>query len=330
MSALDRLSFGFTRRVPAMLQTEAAECGLACLAMVANFHGHALDLAAMRRRYPTTLKGLTLRTLMGLAARLDMTARALRLNLADLGQLRLPCVLHWDMNHFVVLAEVGASGVVIHDPAGGRRALSFEDMSGHFTGVALEVWPNATFKPVDEKRRVRLLELFRGVSGLGKALGHVLMLSAAIEIFTLLIPIGTQLVVDQVVVAADLSLLAVIAIALGLLVVLQTITRFVRSWSLMVLATNLTVQLSSSLFDRLVRLPIGYFEKRHIGDVVSRFTSLNQIQQTVTTSFVTALIDGAMAVGLLTMMIVYGGWLAAIAVLTSLIYSVARAATYAA
>jgi ATP-binding cassette subfamily B protein RaxB len=327
---LERLSFGFARRVPVILQTEAAECGLACLAMAANFHGHALDLAAMRRRYPMTLKGLTLRSLMGVASRLDLTTRALRLELSHLAQLRLPCILHWDLNHFVVLTEVGANGAVIHDPAAGRRQLSFEEMSGHFTGVALELWPNATFKPVDERRRVRLMELFRGVSGLGKAMTHVLLLSVAIEIFTLLVPIGTQLVVDQVVVAADLSLLSVIAIALGLLVVLQATIRFVRSWAIMVVATNLTVQLSSSLFDRLIRLPVDYFEKRHIGDVVSRFTSLGEIQRTVTTSFVTALIDGAMAIGLFAMMILYGGWLAAIALVTTLIYALARAGTYAA
>ena len=210
----------------------------------------------------------------------------------------------------------------------GRRQLSFEEISGHFTGVALEIWPNATFRAIEDRQRVRLVHLFRSISGLGKAMLHLLALSVAIEVFTLLLPIGTQLVTDQVIVASDHSLLVVIMLALGLLVMLKAVMRFVRSWTIMVVATNLKVQLSSSLFDRLIRLPVDYFEKRHIGDIVSRFTSLNEIQRSVTANFVTALIDGVMTIGLLVVMVLYGGWLAAIAVATSLIYALARAGTY--
>ncbi|GGC92652.1 peptidase domain-containing ABC transporter [Chelatococcus reniformis] len=330
MTVLERLRFGFGRRTPVILQTEAAECALACLAMVANFHGHSLDLAAMRRAYATTLKGLTLRALMGLAGTLDLTARALRLEPASLGRLRLPCILHWNLNHFVVLVEVNETFVVIHDPAAGRRKLALAELAKQFTGVALELWPNASFKPVIERRQLKLTELLRSISGLGRAMSHVLLISIAIEAFALLIPIGTQLVVDQVIVAGDMSLLTVIALALGLLVALQAATRFVRSWAIMVMSTNLGVQLTSSLFDRLIRLPVDYFEKRHIGDVISRFSSLGEIQRTVSTQLVTSVVDGIMAIGLFAMMLVYGGWLAAIGLVTTALYVAARAITYAA
>ena len=97
------LRFGSARRLPVFLQTEAAECGLASLGMIACFHGHRIDLAGMRRRFTVSLKGATLAYLMQVAGRLHLAPRPLRLELEELGQLRAPCILHWDLNHFVVL-----------------------------------------------------------------------------------------------------------------------------------------------------------------------------------------------------------------------------------
>ena len=103
MEALAGLQFGWRRRLPVFLQTEAAECGLASLGMVACFHGHRVDLAALRRRFTVSLKGATLAFLMQAAGKLHLAPRPLRLELGELPQLRAPCILHWDMNHFVVL-----------------------------------------------------------------------------------------------------------------------------------------------------------------------------------------------------------------------------------
>jgi ATP-binding cassette, subfamily B, bacterial CvaB/MchF/RaxB len=107
--------------VPVILQTEAAECGLACLAMVASAHGLRTDLPTLRQRFSLSLKGVTMADLVRMADALQLQSRALRAELDDLPQLQLPCVLHWDMNHFVVLVG-GARGVAtIHDPARGVR-----------------------------------------------------------------------------------------------------------------------------------------------------------------------------------------------------------------
>ena len=103
------------------LQSESAECGLACLAMVAASHGLHVGLAELRRRFPMSLKGARLDQLIRIAQQLGFTARPLRLDLDELGKLELPCILHWDLNHFVVLVRVGASKVVIADPAPGQR-----------------------------------------------------------------------------------------------------------------------------------------------------------------------------------------------------------------
>src|SRR5690349_15038220 len=122
-----QLNFSGRGRLPMLRQTEAAECGLACLAMVASYHGHRIDLNTLRRRHPVSLKGVTLRGLMQVAGQLELAARPLRFELEHLGQLRLPAIVHWDMNHFVVLSSVGRRGVVIHDPASGVRTIPLSE-----------------------------------------------------------------------------------------------------------------------------------------------------------------------------------------------------------
>src|SRR3954467_13433345 len=95
----------FTSRgvLPMIRQAEAAECGLACLAMVASFHGHRLDLNGLRRRFPVSLKGVTLRPMIETASQLHLMCRPVRFELEHLGQLSLPAIVHWDLSHFVVL-----------------------------------------------------------------------------------------------------------------------------------------------------------------------------------------------------------------------------------
>jgi len=126
----------FSNTVPVILQSEAPECGIACVAMIASFYGFRTDLPAMRQRLSTSLKGVTLKHISQVAETMHLTARGVQVPLASLGQLRLPAILHWDMNHFVVLTRVKGNKMTLHDPARGRRVLNLEDASRHFTGVA--------------------------------------------------------------------------------------------------------------------------------------------------------------------------------------------------
>src|ERR1043166_2446441 len=116
-----QLNFSGRGRLPLIRQTEAAECGLACLAMIASYHGHRIDLNTLRRRYPVSMKGVTLRGLMQVAAQLRFACRPLRFEPDHLGQLSTPAILHWEMNHFVVLKSVTKTGIVVLDPAAGER-----------------------------------------------------------------------------------------------------------------------------------------------------------------------------------------------------------------
>src|SRR5205823_4446735 len=199
-----------------MLQTEAAECGIACLAMIASYFGHRIDLDTLRRRHPVSLKGMTLRALIEPARHLELACRPLRIELAHLGQLRMPAILHWDMNHFVVLKSASRRGLVIHDPASGQRRLSFEEASKHLSGVAVELWPLAGFEARDERTRLPLSAFFGRVRGTVHALAQIFALSIILEIGIIAAPFYMQLAIDQVIASGDVDLLVVLAFGFGL------------------------------------------------------------------------------------------------------------------
>ena len=303
------LQFGWRRQLPMMLQTEAAECGLACLAMVASYHGHDVDLAGLRRRFSTSLKGATLARVMTMAGQLGFSCRPLKLDLNELSQLKTPCVLHWDLNHFVVLKHAGKRGIVIHDPARGVRKLSGREASEHFTGVALELTPAADFVPVSERQAVSLRALTGKVRGLVPALAQILGLALALEVFALAGPFYMQWVIDQALVSADRDLLTLLGLGFIGIAIFSALITAARSWAVTWLSATLNVQWASHLFSHLMRLPLDWFEKRHVGDVVSRFGSIQTIQRTLTTQFIGSLLDGLMSLVTLVVMGFYSIWL---------------------
>lgn len=307
-----RLGFG-AKRVPVILQTEAAECGLACLAMVAAYHGMRTDLPTLRRRFALSLKGVTLADLVRMASALQLNARPLRAELGHLPQLAVPCVLHWDLNHFVVLASVRGGVAEIHDPAHGVRRMRLSEVSAHFTGIALELSPAADFVVGSgERQRITLRQLLGRVTGLKRSLLQIFALALALEVFVLLSPFFIQWVVDGVLLSADRDLLVTLGVGFALLVLMQVGAAALRSWAVLYLSATLNVQWLGNVFAHLMRLPLAWFEKRHTGDVMSRFGAIQQIQQTLTTHFVEAVLDGLLVVVTLAMMFVYSTTLTAI------------------
>ena len=324
MRYLDRLSLGLGRRIPVILQTEASECGLACLAIIAGYYGFESDLLTLRQKFHISQKGVTLPTLIKIANKLNLTSRALKLELDELNKLRLPCILHWDLNHFVVLKSVSTAKLTIIDPSYGERTFSYQQASSHFTGVALELWPNSNFEEKKEKVSIQIFKLFGEIRGLWKSLGQIIILALVLEVFSLISPFFMQWVIDHAIVSADLNLLTTLAIGFGLLMILSNLISLLQSWVVMHMATTLNVQWKANIFQHLVNLPISFFQKRHLGDIISRFGSIDAIQRTLTTSFITAILDGLMTIFTLILMFFYSPQLAWIAIFTMLLYAIIR------
>lgn len=315
-------------RVPVILQTEATECGLACLAMVASFHGYQTDLMSLRRRFPISMKGANLQQLIQIGQQLNFGCRPLRGEIDDLMHIKLPVVLHWDMNHFVVLTKISGNRFTLHDPGRGEVVMVRDDLTKHFTGVLLELTPNQDFEVKVERQKISLWSFWRNAQGLAGAMTQILLLALVLEMFVIVAPLFQQLVIDNAVVAADRDLLVVLAIGFALLLAVQTAVSAARSWAILYLGTTLNVQLVSNLFRHLLSLPMAFFEKRHLGDISSRFGSLDVIQRTMTTNFLAGLIDGVLVIATLVLMFVYSPLLSSITIIAVVLYGLLRALIY--
>jgi ATP-binding cassette, subfamily B, bacterial CvaB/MchF/RaxB len=261
---------------------------------------------------------------MGLAGQLHLAARPLRIELEDLAQLPCPCILHWDMNHFVVLKAVKGGTLVIHDPALGERRVPMANASHHFTGIAVELTPTGGFERKVERQRLSITQALGRIVGLKRAVVQIVVLALVLELCVLLSPYFMQSAIDHVAITADRNLLATLVIGFGLLLLIQHGISALRSWTILYLGTTINLQWQGNVFAHLLRLPMSFFEKRHVGDIVSRFESITTIQQTVTTSFIQAFIDGLLAATTLVMMLLYAPWLAAVSLLTVAVYALLR------
>lgn len=322
------LKFLFHRKLPMIFQTEAAECGLACLAMIANYYGILTDLPMLRQRFSLSLRGATLTHILRFADHLDLSGRPLRVELGDIPYLRTPCILHWDMSHFVVLKRATGKHIYLHDPALGVRRLTYAQADRHFTGVALELTPTAAFTARDESRSFGLKHLAGRVVGLKAALAQILGLAAALELLFIISPLFLQFAVDKVISPHDPSLLVTLGAGFALLVILQALLGGLRSWTTLYFGTTLKLQWYTNIFSHLVRLPVSFFEKRYFGDILSRFEGAEAIQRTLTNNFVEALLDGLLSILILVAMAFYNGKLALIVVASVFIYVVLRDVAY--
>ena len=312
------------REPPVILQSEDAECGLAALAMCAAAFGYETDLLALRRRHEISMKGTTLARLLEIAADMRMHGRAVRLEVDELDRLKTPCILHWELSHFVVLVRVDQRGIWVNDPALGRRHYSFAEVNKNFSGVALELTPQSDFVKKTEKTPIDLRAFITGQRGLVSAFAQVLLLSLVLETFSVLNPLISQWLIDDVLVTHDANLLVVLVAAVALLTITNTATTLLRGWILLAASVSWNVQSSANVFLHLIRLPVSFFEKRHMGDISSRFRAVDEIQNTISTNFIESLLDGLMAVVALIMMFIYSAMLGWLVVLAALLYGAVR------
>lgn len=309
-------------KTPVILQTEMTECGLACLAMVSRFHGHDVDLNSLREKYLLSMRGTSLKQIIKIAGELTLSPRALKVDLDQLHKLTLPAILHWDLNHYVVLMRVRKDRVDLIDPGIGRRTLKLSKVSDHFTGIALELTPAADFKPVTDRIRPKLSDLWSSLVGAKRAVVQTLALSVALLGTLLLAPFLFQLIVDAVLPTpgqpnGDKGLLIALAVGFGGLAVMRAVVEAARGYTIVTFGAQLSRQMVGNIFRHLIRLPVRYFERRHVGDIISRMNSTQPIQEALSQSVVSVLIDGFMAALMLVIMFLFSPLLALIVVATT-------------
>ena len=323
------LDFGLGRRLPVILQTEMAECGLACLAMISSYHGFETDIRKMRSRFSLSSHGVTLRTLIGYSNEMGFSARPIKVDLNQLENVSVPCILHWGMDHFVVLKKIKRDGsALIVDPAVGEIQVANDELNLKFTGVVLELHPTSEFEKGGDKEKLHLKQFFSSAIGLKKSLFYLVVLSLLLQVFALISPLYTQIVIDDVVLRGDVNLLLVVAIGFFILLVVESVTSIIRRFLVLNLSTKLNIQISVNVFRHLINLPLSYFSKRQMGDVVSRFGSIGGVREVLTNGLVSAIVDGVLSVTTFVAMLLYDVKLALIALAVVVLYAIFRFAFY--
>jgi len=316
------------KTLPVILQTEMTECGLACIAMIGQYHGHNIDLNVLRKRHLISMTGASLKSIIGIAGSLQLAARPLKVDLDQLEKLQLPAILHWDLNHYVVLKSIKGDKVQIVDPGIGLRNLKLSQVSDHFTGIALELTPTAEFSPIDARLKPHLSLLWSRLVGLKRAIFQTLTLSIILQVIVLSAPFYLQLVVDGALAQNDYGLLKALALGFGGLMILRAVSEAVRSWAILVYGNQMSLQMVGNVFRHLIRLPVSYFEKRHVGDIISRMGSSVPIQEALTQSIVAVLIDGVMAILMLVILYLYSPLLGTIILISVVLLALSTLLIY--
>lgn len=327
---VDEISLFSRRSIKPLLQAEASECGLACIAMVANFYSFDTDIAGLRAKHRISLKGATLMQLMELAGAIKLRARALRVELEDLGKIATPCILHWDLNHFVVLERVTRSHIFIVDPSVGRRKLRSAEADAHFTGVALEVMPDSGFAPNSDvpAQKLSISKLAGTIVGLKPAILQVVLIAICAEAFGIALPLLTQLFIDDAIVFADRSLLVVLVVGILVLSASRILSTALRNLVLTYITSSISLQWYANVISHLLSLRVGWFQSRHLGDIMSRIGGLNAIQQFISSGAVSAILDAGVSVVLIIALLIYSPLLTSVILGAIALYIVFRIFLY--
>ncbi|WNK47368.1 peptidase domain-containing ABC transporter [Pantoea agglomerans] len=315
-------------RIKLHLQAESAECGLACIAMVLSHYGYQIDLPTLRERFPITSRGVNLKQLINISSKLETISRPLRLELEDLDKLRLPCILHWNLNHFVVLKKIKKNEAIVLDPARGEIKLTLEKISRHFTGVALELYPGERFKTGYFKKKTTFRELVGKEANIKGKIIKILALSFLIQTLILISPFFSQILIDNVIKYKNYEILNTITIFFILILMFNVSLNIYRGLMSIHFSNTISIDISTRLFHHLMGLPVSFFYKRNLGDIISRFESLKVIKKFITNGFVEVIVDGVLTIILLSFMLSYNSQLSLIALGITILYTFIRGLLY--
>jgi ATP-binding cassette subfamily B protein RaxB len=302
--------------VPLILQQERSECGLACVAMIAAHFGRTENLQTVRAMAGGASRGSTLKDLIDVSHQLKLIPRALRLSMSDMSKLRLPAILHWKMDHYVVLRSLSRSSATILDPATGKRQIKQSEVSQCFTGVALELQPAADFRK-GEAQTLSLISIARTFRKLPRFLLLMLVLLLVIQLMSLVPAIATQLLIDNIVHGQNRSWLFGLLAGMACITLAATALEAMRQWISLYAATRLAADSSSSVLFHLFSLPPQFVQNRQVGGLMSRVESLNPVRQAITEQGISAIVHATVLITTFSVMCLYSLKLAGITLLSA-------------
>jgi ATP-binding cassette subfamily B protein RaxB len=273
--------------------------------MLAAYFGIPTDLASLRGEHEVSLQGATLKSIFRCCAQLGLSTRAVRCDFHELKKLRLPCILHWRFNHFVILKSVKEDRIVVHDPARGVVTESSAAASDAFTGIALEVISAPRFQKTKPPLRLKLRDLISNDGRLGRQFLAGLLLALICEILLLTTPFYLQVVIDQVLAKSDGQLLVTLATAFSVLLIIHLLANVMRQLTFQYLSHVTVFDITTRVLHRLLQLPIRFFRSRELGDIQHRVQSLSRIQSFIVQSIPALILDSLFVILITALMALY-------------------------
>ena len=302
-------------KVGLVLQQERAECGLACLAMISGYHGKAVDLHVLRRQFGSKHRGASFREIIPAASELQLVPRPVRLSIDELSDLQLPAMLHWQMNHFVVLTARRGNRFVILDPAMGKRLVSREEFGDAFTGVAMEFMPAPGYRRCRANRPPGLLRIASRFNRINRYLATILLLLCVSQLLALVPAVATQLLIDEVSLGRDRAWLYRALGGIGLVLLATLCIDALRGWIALYAGTRLAADSNICVLAHLLRLPVDFVNGRHLGDLMSKLQSLTPLREALVMHAVNAAVQVVVLVSTALLMLAYSPALALVSLL---------------
>jgi len=273
------------------------ECGAACLAMILSYYGRKTSVSEIREQCGIGRDGLSALSIVRSARSYGMRVRAISLQDNDLRFVRLPAIIHWEFNHFMVLERWSSKYVVVIDPAYGRRRITAQDFDNGFTGIVITFEPGVHF---DRHLLAQPISLWRYVAGYIRqapaAVLQVLIATLLLQLFGLGLPLLTKVVVDQVLPFKLESILAILGLGMLLLLLSQLVTTLLRASLLVYLQAKIDSQMMVGFFEHLLTLPYRFFQERSSGDLMARLNSNIVIRDTLSNQLISTALDSCFVI----------------------------------
>ncbi|ARV61424.1 ABC transporter ATP-binding protein [Nostocales cyanobacterium HT-58-2] len=278
------------QRYPFYAQQSASDCGAACLVMIGRYWGKRFSVNRLRDLTNVSRSGATLRALAAAAESIGFATRPVKASVDKLSQQPLPAIAHWEGKHYIVVYEITKGRVIVGDPAIGQRHLTISQFKEGWTGYALLLQPTAILNDTQEDN-TPFWKFYELVKPHSRVLLEVFATSVLIQVFGLVTPLFTQLLLDRVIVQG--STLTLNAVGLGLVIfgLFRIAMTGLRQYLLDHTANRVGLALVVGFIKHTFRLPLSYFESRYVGDIVSRVQENQKIQRFLTGEALSIILD---------------------------------------
>lgn len=303
-------------------QNEVAECGYACLAMTLSHLGRATEIRELSAYRPVSANGLSLTDLYDVATEFGLAVEAYRFGADDVSNIKKGSILHFGGAHFVVFEKCGRGHVRIIDPASGRRTIAMDTFLASVSGYLLECQATPAMPRIKARSRVpaAVARIFKLNPELRPQIAKILFVAVGSQFAILALPYLGNLVLDQVVASDNQSLLNLLALTFSSIFLIGAFSHYVERYLTELVHQSTEVKVTESLFARLLRNPISYFEKRHVGDLFARIKAQSEINSYTTSTYATLWIDLVVGCLALALMLVQSPLLTGIALLIFCLY----------